>query len=121
MIIAVPVMNDACLEAKISEHFGHAPYFAFVKVEDNKISSVEIEPNPFEDHGPGEIPEYIYRKGAKVLIARGMGARAKAFFSSFGVEVLTGASGSLKEIIDGYLEGQLKSVNYEPDKKFHNH
>jgi len=33
MKIAIPITDNAGLESRISEHFGHAPYFAFVVAE----------------------------------------------------------------------------------------
>lgn len=120
MKIAIPVMNSDGLKSVISEHFGHAEYFAFVDVENKEIKNIEIEANPFEEHDPGQIPSYVNDKGANVLIARGMGGRAKTFFAQFGIDTVTGASGVLGEIITAYVNGNLGSVDYEPtDKHLH--
>ena len=93
MRIAIPIIDNKGLESIISEHFGHAPYFAFVVTENREIVSHEIEANPFEDHQPGQIPEYVKSRGANVIITRGMGGRAKQFFDSLGVQAFTGADG----------------------------
>lgn len=122
MKIAVPVMSADGLNSIISEHFGHAPYFAFVEIDEKKIVNIEFEVNPFEDHAPGQIPSYINDKGGNVLIARGMGGRAKTFFEQFGIETVTGASGELGKIVNAYIENRISSVDYEPADKhlFHN-
>lgn len=121
MKIAVPVLSDNGLDSIIAEHFGHTPYFAFVEIEENEIKKVEIEKNLLEEHAPGEIPEYIHRNGGEVLIARGMGGRAITFFKNLGIKTITGAQGTLKEIIDTFISGSLQSIDYEPDEKFHKH
>ena len=117
MKIAVPVMNDDGLKSIISEHFGHAPFFAFVEVEDGKIKDVELERNPFEEHTPGQITQYLHEKGTNVLIARGMGGRAKDFFAQLGVKTITGAAGEIDEIINTFIKGSLNSSDYEPEDK----
>lgn len=121
MKLAIPVMSDNGFDAEISEHFGHAPYFAFVELDGDTVLGTTVEKNPFERHGPGEIPNYIHSKGATVLITRGIGARAIAFFESFGIHVVRGASGTVRDIVDSYLSGNLESTPYEPREKFHNH
>lgn len=43
MIIAIPVSENRGKDSPISEHFGRAPYFAFVKVKDNTIVDISVE------------------------------------------------------------------------------
>jgi len=121
--IAIPTIDNNGLKSRISEHFGHSPFFAFVTVENNGIVSHEIETNPFEQHEPGEIPGYVKSKGADVIITRGMGGRARQFFETLGVHAITGASGTIEELVRTYIEGELSSVEYEPEDrgKFHDH
>jgi predicted Fe-Mo cluster-binding NifX family protein len=122
MRIAIPIIDNKGLESIISEHFGHAPYFAFVVTENREIVSHEIEANPFEDHQPGQIPEYVKSRGANVIITRGMGGRAKQFFDSLGVQAFTGADGIVREIVEAYLKDSLQSKDYEPlDRGQHHH
>lgn len=121
MKIAIPIAADNGLESNISEHFGHAPFFAFVVAEQDKIISCEIEANPFEAHQPGDIPDYIKSRGANVIIARGMGSRARQYFQSLEIEPFTGASGTVKEIVQSYLAGQLENKDYEPQDRDHHH
>ncbi|ANQ53666.1 dinitrogenase iron-molybdenum cofactor biosynthesis protein [Thermosipho affectus] len=121
MLIAIPVIENKGEDSIISEHFGHAPYFAFIKVNENKIEEIKIEKNPYEEHGPGMIPEYIHKNGAKVLIVRGIGARAISFFEQYGIKVIRGASGSIKEIVTSFISGHIKDMEYKVKEKFHEH
>ncbi|ABR30467.1 dinitrogenase iron-molybdenum cofactor biosynthesis protein [Thermosipho melanesiensis] len=118
MVIAVPIIENNGENSVISEHFGHAPYFAFFDTEKQQLI---IEENPLEEHNPGDIPNYIYSKGANVLIVRGIGQRAIQHFQQLGIEVIRGASGTVKELIQLYLENNLKNIDYKPNEKFHNY
>lgn len=117
MKIAIPVLENNGEQSNISEHFGHAPFFAFVELGENKEYSVQIEVNPLSSHGPGDIPRYVSEKGAKILIARGIGGRAIDFFNQFGIEVIRGASGNIEQIMQSLLQNQLKDFNYQVKDK----
>ncbi len=119
MLIAIPVATDKGEDSVISEHFGYAPYYAFVKIEEDKIVSIDVEPNPFSQHGPGQIPGYMRGKGVEILIARGIGRKAIEYLNEYGIQVIRGAHGTVKEIVQDFLEGKLESVEYEPKERFH--
>ena len=91
----------------VCAHFGRAPEFTFITIEDNKVVKKEIVSNP--GHTVGSIPQLVNQHGAKYMIAGGMGRRAEAFFNQYGIEVIVGVQGSIdeviKKIIDGTLEG----------------
>ena len=91
----------------VCAHFGRAPVFTFVTIEDNQVLKKEILQNP--GHSVGSIPEFVNQQGAKYMIAGGMGRRAEAFFNQYGIEVIVGVTGRIddviKKILDGTLEG----------------
>ena len=92
---------------RVSGHFGRAPEFTFITIENNKVIEKKTLPNP--GHTVGSIPNFVHQQGANYMIAGGMGHRAEAFFNEFGIEVIVGVSGTIdevvKKIIDGTLEG----------------
>ena len=108
--IAVAAEDNQGMEANVSAHFGRCPYYTMVEVEENKmILSYKVE-NPFYGaHGDaGQVPTFIRDQGAGVIISGGMGQRAVGFFNQFGIEVITGAAGKVKDVIEAYLSGNLK-------------
>ncbi|MGC8496870.1 MAG: NifB/NifX family molybdenum-iron cluster-binding protein [Thermoplasmata archaeon] len=113
MKIAMPLKNSNKLDSELSEHFGHASYFGFVEIQDGKIVNYEIIANTFESHGPGDLPNLIKQKNAEILIAYGMGQRALDFFESYNIKVITGVEGSMREIVEEYIKGNL-----EPDESW---
>lgn len=109
--IAIGVLDANGLEAQISPHFGRCPYFALADVEGKEVLGVEMISNPFyPNHEPGQIPEFIHRQGAQVMLAGGMGGRAVAFFREYGVEPATGAAGTVRESLERYLGGGLSGA-----------
>ncbi len=117
MKIAIPVLEKNGLNSKISEHFGHSPYFALLEVDD-EIRSIDIVENPYEEHGPGVMPNFLKSLGVDVVIVRGMGKRAVDFFEQLGIEVIRGASGSVESIVKEYISGSLKDMEYHVDEKY---
>jgi len=107
MRIAIPCNNNEGLESEISMHFGRSPYYAFVDINNNEIKNIEVIPVPFADHGPGDLPNFVKQNKGDVVIAYGMGGRAVDFFKQLGIKVITGAQGSVKEVLDAFLKDRL--------------
>jgi len=111
MRIAFSCDDDRGLEGVMSYHFGRCPYYAFVDTDDGQIQAVNVIPNPYYgQHGPGVVPAFISSQGAKVMITGGMGARAVDFFNQFGIQVVTGASGTVRYALEHYLGGDLSGA-----------
>jgi len=108
MRIAVSAENDRGLDSPVSMHFGHAAYFILADVESRQITRVSAVANPFHgNHMPGQLPAFIHSQGAQVMLAGGMGQRAVEFFREQGIEIATGASGTVRQSLERYLDGGL--------------
>jgi predicted Fe-Mo cluster-binding NifX family protein len=106
--IAISVSNENGLSAPISPHFGRCPYFTVVELKDNEVHSVESISNPFyAQHKPGQVPGFIHKLGAEVMLSGGMGGRAVTFFKNYGITPATGASGLASDALNSYLKGEL--------------
>ena len=90
----------------VSPHFGRAPNFTVITIEDNKLIEKKVLQNP--GHTVGSIPQFINDQGAKCMITGGMGRRAQDFFSQYGIEIIMGISGTVKEVIEKILDGTLE-------------
>ena len=122
MRIAVPCSDDNGLESRISMHFGRSLYYAFVDVEDNEVKSFEIVPVSFEEHEPGDLPNFVKERGGDIVIAYGMGRRAIDFFNQLGINVITGASGTVREVIDAFLKDRLETdKDWKSKEEFGHH
>jgi predicted Fe-Mo cluster-binding NifX family protein len=105
MKIAVPVDRGV-----VSGHFGHAEKFAIFDVDcsSNAIAgSVEAVPPPHEE---GVLPEWLRDQGVKLIIAGGLGVKAKQLFGEMGIDVVTGApQDEPASVVRSHLDGTLKS------------
>jgi len=91
---------------KVCAHFGRAPEFLFVTIEDNKVIKKEVLPNP--GHAVGTIPQFVNEQGANYMIAGGMGPRAVQFFNQYGIEVIVGIVDNVDAVIEKILNGTLE-------------
>lgn len=101
----------------VTEHFGHCEGFNIFDTENGKIISSEFVLNP--GHRPGFLPVFLAEKGVKVIISGGMGQGAIDIFNENGVEVITGASGVAEDVVNSYLQGNLKSTGSVCNKHEH--
>ena len=108
----VPTVDDKGLDAVISEHFGRAPYFALVDVDETgKVSNIGFIPNTSEHFGgSGLPPDRIIAMNPSALITYGMGPRAIERFQEAGVAVLRAGTGKLGDAIEAYRSDQLEEL-----------
>ena len=110
MRIAVSANENKGLESAIGAHFGRCPYFVLVDVDESKVQvqAVQTIENPYvRQHQPGQVPGFIRAQEANVMLSGGMGGRAVTFFQQYGIEPVTGATGTVGQSIDKYLSGEL--------------
>jgi predicted Fe-Mo cluster-binding NifX family protein len=103
MRIAIPLA-----QGRLSMHFGHCEQFALVDVdeESKQISSRQLVEAP--DHLPGLLPRWLHEQGATLIIAGGMGQRARDLFAEQDIGVVVGAPAEGPEaLVEAYLAGTL--------------
>jgi len=114
----------------ISQHFGRAPLYVVVTVEDGKIVSKETRNktghHTFAAHHPDSTPDEKHGYGAgsqvrhasmaetisdcQVLIAGGMGWGAYESLKSLNIEAVVTDVVSIDEAVKLYLEGKLPNL-----------
>lgn len=122
MKIAITAENNNGLDSMVAQHFGHAPYFVLVDVENGEVKAVQGVANPYADaHQPGQIPAFIHEQKADVILSGGMGGRAIEFFAQYGIKAATGASGTVRQALENYFGGKLKDAAPCDDSVAHGH
>lgn len=91
---------------EVCAHFGRAPQFTIITIENNELVEKKLVSNP--GHSVGSIPNFIHNQGATYMIAGGMGRRAIQFFNQYGIEVIVGITGKISDVITKILDGTLE-------------
>jgi Mrp family chromosome partitioning ATPase/predicted Fe-Mo cluster-binding NifX family protein len=105
MKIAIPLAAG-----KLSMHFGHCEHFALIEADVSQKRIVQREDLEAPPHEPGLLPKWLAERGAKLIIAGGMGQRAQDLFCEQGIVVIIGAPAETPEnLVNSYLAGTLKS------------
>jgi predicted Fe-Mo cluster-binding NifX family protein len=104
MKIALPVCQDM-----IDEHFGHCEHFTVFTIDDQKkITAEERIASPAGCGCKSNIAEILAEKGVKTMLAGNMGQGAVNVLNGHGISVLRGCSGSVKEVAESWLAGNVK-------------
>lgn len=93
---------------RVSAHFGHAPEFVIVEIENGQVLNQQIVASP--GHGHGIIPHFLAQHNVQKVIAGGMGEGALQKCAEYGIEPILSIQGTISEVINQYLRGELKSV-----------
>ena len=110
--IVVPVMDKTGLDAQLSEHFGRAPYFSVIELDENRnVITRKTVPNTSEHFGgTGRPPDRILQFKPNALITYGMGPRALDIFQSANVAVLRANANTVRDVISAYSNDKLEEL-----------
>ena len=104
MKIAIPMAAG-----RLCQHFGHCETFALIDVDPQErqiLAREDVTPPP---HEPGLLPPWLAERGANVIIAGGMGGRARDLFVTHNIQVVVGAAAETPErLVTAYLTGSLE-------------
>ena len=110
--IVIPAEDGNGLDARLSEHFGRAPYFIVVDLDENgNVSNVQTVPNVSEHFGgSGRPPDSILQLRPNALITYGMGPRALGIFQEAKVAVLKANANTVKQVVEAYRQDKLEEL-----------
>ncbi|MBU0894432.1 MAG: NifB/NifX family molybdenum-iron cluster-binding protein [Nanoarchaeota archaeon] len=98
MRLLIAIDEDKGENSKLSEHFGHCPYFAIYETNTKEIKIIK---NKLEHSNPNISPvDQIMKINPKIVFSKGMGGRAIRLFEEKGVKIMTGKFNFVKEVID---------------------
>lgn len=97
------------VENMVNPHFGTSKSFVIVTIEDNEIKNTEEVSTAELAHQHESLADLLVKKGVTVVITGGIGGGALAGLERFGLEVIKGASGGYRAVIQKYIEGNLEN------------
>ncbi len=107
----VPVVEVNGLESRIHEHFGRAPYFALVRLDEDNVVLEDFYFNEFLDeklHIGVKIVKAICDSGVAILFTKQIGELAFSLLKERFVDIyLVDGSPTIEEIVTAYRLGRL--------------
>jgi predicted Fe-Mo cluster-binding NifX family protein len=110
--VVIPAVDESGMNSQLAEHFGRAPYFAIVDLnESSEVSNVKTIPNVGEHAGgTGQTHDHILELKPNAIIVYGMGPRGLSGFQNAGVAVLRANANTVKEVIAAYIDDKLQEL-----------
>jgi predicted Fe-Mo cluster-binding NifX family protein len=97
---------------ELADHFGRAPYFTIVDLDDDgNVSATEVYPNTGEHSGgSGHAHDNVMKYKPHAVIVQGMGPRGILSFQEQQIAVLQANSKSIAELIRAYSRNELSEL-----------
>ena len=106
MKIAIP--NNGSM---VNQHFGMSKSFVIVTIEDKKIINIEEISSVELAHQHQGLANLLASQGTKVVITGGIGEGAIKGLRENGLQVIKGAYGEYKNVVEQYINGTLEDKN----------
>ena len=98
------------LEAKVDPRFGRCQNFIFVDTDTGKFEAQENTNAQFQGGAGIQSAQLVNSKGAKAVLTGHVGPNAFQTLNAAGIRIYTGISGTVKDAIEAFKGGQLKST-----------
>lgn len=110
--IVVPVSDEKGIDAQLSQHFGRAPFYAIVDLDEKGqvIGQGTIANTSERFGGVGLPPDRILQLKPKALVTYGLGSKALTMFQDAGVAVLRTEVNTVKEVVNAYNKDELQEL-----------
>ena len=111
--IFFPLLDNNGLDSKISQHFGHAPFFGLYDVEKKELKIIENKLN-HTDPTKSPIDQIQDAVNPTTIFSKDIGGRAIEIIAQKGLSLKTGDYTTLKEAINNLdkLENQTTSCGH---------
>jgi predicted Fe-Mo cluster-binding NifX family protein len=106
MKLCLPTVHDGGPAARLSDHFGSAPFFTLV---DSETGAVEVITNPqgAHAHRACDAARAIAAHDVGAVVCLGLGRRALASLERAGIPVFVSSTGTVGGAVDAFRAGRL--------------
>jgi len=99
------------LDSKVDPRFGRCQYFVIADTDTLEFEAI-VNPNIESMGGAGiQSAQLVSSKQVKAVVTGNVGPNAFQTLQAAGIEIFTGASGTIKEAIEKYKRGEFKAVS----------
>jgi predicted Fe-Mo cluster-binding NifX family protein len=111
--IVIPTEDKSGLDAHLAQHFGKAPYYTIVELDEkNNNVGIQTEVNKGEHvGGTGHPHEHLLALKPNIFVVQGMGPGCLGSLQDAGITVLKATGNTVKEIIESFKEGKLNILS----------
>ena len=106
------------LDAQIDPRFGRCSYLIIVDSETMQFEAISNMAAGATGGAGIQAAQTIANKGVKLLITGNVGPNAFGALSAAGIEIVTGASGTVREVVEKFKRGEFKKTR-EPTVDSH--
>jgi len=109
MKICIPTQDDRGMESRLFDHFGSAPFFAMVNVDNGRldvVNNLESDPGSHSCHNVDRLTAH----DVDVVVCKGVGRRAFAALNLAGIDVWSPEQGTVGEILEAVRAGQVRRL-----------
>ena len=100
------------LDSTVDPRFGRCQYFLVVDSDSLEFEAIE-NPNIDSAGGAGiQSGQLIAQKQVKEVLTGNVGPNAYQTLNAAGIKVITGITGNVREVIESYKKGGLKSTGW---------
>lgn len=103
--------NGTDLDSNIDPRFGRCAYFIIAETDDMSFEAFDNESIALGGGAGIQSAQFVASKGAVVVMTGNCGPNAVQALSAARVEIYLGLSGTVRESIEKYISGNLKSAS----------
>ena len=116
MKIAIPTKNNT-----VDNHFGHCSHFTIYETDGTKVTNQYTMDSPQGCGCKSNLTELLIENGVSIMLAGNMGEGAVNKLKVANINVIRGCSGNTNEVVQSYLNNQLKDSGYVCATHGHDH
>lgn len=115
MKVAVPNNGEI-----VNQHFGRSTSFILATIENGKVQDIEEVSTEELSHRHQRLADFLQKKGVSMIIAGGIGEGASSALTDNGMDIIKGAEGNCRKVLEDFSKGELKSKDITCGHQEHN-
>ncbi|NYT04713.1 MAG: dinitrogenase iron-molybdenum cofactor biosynthesis protein [Candidatus Methanofastidiosa archaeon] len=114
MKVAIPTDSKGGLSDTVFNHFGMAPTYTVIEINENKVGNVEVIDNNSDHFGGSESPvELLLKKNVGIVICSNLGPRAMEVLTCQGFDLFFTKREKVQDVINKFIKGELERFSGE--------